>query len=578
MEKEIQEALVLGVERITAWSRLLDDINVFPVADGDTGRNLIVSLSPLRQIEARGEDKIRRLLISARGNSGNIAARFFSGFLTADFIDAIPKASRQGRDLAWQAVHDPVPGTMLTVFDQLVEVLERDDFEINSQSVPEIVLQLEKAVWSSPELLPKLKRAGVVDSGALGMYIFFEGFFMGLTGKSDAFKPVTTIFGDALSVSPSFSETMEEGYCVDMVLQVDGSSKEEIEKLSEFGESVLVIPHKDFLKVHLHAIDRDEVRNRVQSLGAIVEWSDDNLEKQIARFGQKKARRCIHIMTDAAGSLTVEDSTTLGITLLDSYILAGERSLPETFFSPSELYKYMREGVKVSTSQASVFERHQFYQSVLDQHERVVYLCVGSFYTGNYDVAMSWKKENDPDDRLAVIDTTAASGRLATIAIMTARYSFETDDPEAVIEFAKEAVDRCQEYVFLDRLQYLAAGGRLSKTSAFFGDMLHMKPIVSPTAEGAKKVGVVRNQRDQMRFAFEKLDLALNKDLEAFIMLEYSDNRPWVEGTVMKEVKRRYPLAEVILQPLSLTSGVHMGPGTWAVAFFPGTDTRIGQG
>jgi len=578
MEKEIQEALVLGVERITAWSGLLDDINVFPVADGDTGRNLIVSLSPLRQIEERGEDTIRRLLISARGNSGNIAARFFSGFLAADFIDAIPQATRLGRDLAWQAVHDPVPGTMLTVFDQLVEVLARDNFKINSQSVSEVVLQLEKAVRSTPELLPKLKSAGVVDSGALGMYIFFEGFFMGLTGKSDAFKPVTTIFGDALSVSPSFSETMEEGYCIDMVLQLDGSSQEEIKKLSEYGESVLVIPHKDFLKVHLHATDREEVRNGVKSLGAIVEWSDDNLGKQIAQFGQKETRGCIHIMTDAAGSLTLEDSATLGITLLDSHIIAGERSLPETLFSPSELYKCMREGVKVSTSQASVFERHQFYQSVLDQYEKVVYLCVGSVFTGNYDVAMAWKNENDPDDRLAVIDTTAASGRLATIAIITARYSCETDDPEAVIEFAKGAVDRCEEYVFLDTLQYLAAGGRLSKTSAFFGDMLHMKPIVSPTAEGAKKVGVVRNQREQMRFAFEKLDSSLNKDLEAFIMLEYSDNRPWVEETVMKEVQRRYPYAEIVVQPLSLTSGVHMGPGTWALAFFPDADTHIGQG
>jgi DegV family protein with EDD domain len=228
----------------------------------------------------------------------------------------------------------------------------------------------------------------------------------------------------------------------------------------------------------------------------------------------------------------------------------------------------MREGVKVSTSQASVFERHQYYQSVLNQHEKILYLCVGSVFTGNYDVAMEWKQKSDPDDRLVVIDTTAASGRLGTIALVTARYSSKTDDPDSVIEFARRAVDECEEYVFLDRLQYLAAGGRLSKTSAFFGDMLHMKPIISPTAEGAKKVGVVRNQDEQVKFAFKKLDASIKKDLEAFIMLEYSDNRPWVEETVMKEVQRRYPLAEVILQPLSLTSGVHMGPGTWAVAWY----------
>jgi len=568
MEKEIQESLILGVERIAAWSQLLDDINVFPVADGDTGRNLIVSLTPLRQVDEGREDTIRRLLISARGNSGNIAARFFSGFLGADSLDAIPQATRLGRDMAWQAVHEPVPGTMLTVFDELVEVLGKDNVKINSQGVSEVVSNLEKAVRSTPELLPKLKSAGVVDSGALGMYIFFEGFFMGLIGKVDEFQPVTAIFEDMLSVSPSFSESMEEGYCVDMVVQLDGRSQEEIGRLSEYGENVLVIPHKDLLKVHLHATDRGEVRKRIESLGHIVEWSDDNLGKQIAQFGQKETRGCIHIMTDAAGSLTREDSASLGITLLDSYIIAGDRSLPETLFSPSELYRCMREGVKVSTSQASVFERHQYYQSVLNQHEKILYLCVGSVFTGNYDVAMEWKQKSDPDDRLVVIDTTAASGRLGTIALVTARYSSKTDDPDSVIEFARRAVDECEEYVFLDRLQYLAAGGRLSKTSAFFGDMLHMKPIISPTAEGAKKVGVVRNQDEQVKFAFKKLDASIKKDLEAFIMLEYSDNRPWVEETVMKEVQRHYPLAEVILQPLSLTSGVHMGPGTWAVAWY----------
>ncbi len=568
MEKEIQESLILGVERIAAWSQLLDDINVFPVADGDTGRNLIVSLTPLRQVDEGREDTIRRLLISARGNSGNIAARFFSGFLGADSLDAIPQATRLGRDMAWQAVHEPVPGTMLTVFDELVEVLGKDNVKINSQGVSEVVSNLEKAVRSTPELLPKLKSAGVVDSGALGMYIFFEGFFMGLIGKVDEFQPVTAIFEDMLSVSPSFSESMEEGYCVDMVVQLDGRSQEEIGRLSEYGENVLVIPHKDFLKIHLHATDRGEVRRGIESLGHIVEWADDNLGKQIAQFGQKETRGCIHIMTDAAGSLTREDSASLGITLLDSYIIAGDRSLPETLFSPSELYRCMREGVKVSTSQASVFERHQYYQSVLNQHEKILYLCVGSVFTGNYDVAMEWKQKSDPDDRLVVIDTTAASGRLGTIALVTARYSSKTDDPDSVIEFARRAVDECEEYVFLDRLQYLAAGGRLSKTSAFFGDMLHMKPIISPTAEGAKKVGVVRNQDEQVKFAFKKLDASIKKDLEAFIMLEYSDNRPWVEETVMKEVQRHYPLAEVILQPLSLTSGVHMGPGTWAVAWY----------
>ena len=239
--------------------------------------------------------------------------------------------------------------------------------------------------------------------------------------------------------------------------------------------------------------------------------------------------------------------------------LATGRSDPQT----------MREGVKVSTSQASVFERHQHYQSVLNQYDRVLYLCVGSVFTGNYHVAMQWKEQNDPDDRLTVIDTTAASGRLGTIVIAVQRYTSGTDHPDSVIEFAKTAIDKCEEYVFLDRLQYLAAGGRLSRSSAFFGDLLHMKPVISPTAEGAKKVGVVRNQMDQIEFALDRLKESFAGDSSILIMLQYSDNRSWVRDTVMKEIERHYPHSDIILHPLSLTSGVHMGPGTWSMAFMP---------
>ena len=225
--------------------------------------------------------------------------------------------------------------------------------------------------------------------------------------------------------------------------------------------------------------------------------------------------------------------------------------------------------MKVSTSQASVYERHQFYESVLERFEKVLYLCVGSVFTGNYQAALQWKKEHDTQDRLLIIDTGAASGRLGTIALAVVRYLAETNDMKKTVVFARKAVRTCEEYVFLDKLQYLAAGGRLSKTSAFFGDMLNMKPVISPLPEGAKKVGMVRNQEDQVKFALTKLDASIKDDSNALIMLEYSDNKNWVNGTVKKTMAELYPNAEIILQPLSLTSGAHMGPGTWGVAFLP---------
>ncbi|NNK84789.1 MAG: DegV family EDD domain-containing protein, partial [Desulfobacterales bacterium] len=321
--------------------------------------------------------------------------------------------------------------------------------------------------------------------------------------------------------------------------------------------------------VHMHTDNKEEARKQIESLGDVVNWTDDNMDSQIQKFKRQGRQKPIHIMTDAAGSVTREDSSNLKFTLLDSYIIAGDKSLPETHYPRPELYKTMRDGVKVSTSQASEFERHQYYERILAQYKEVLYICVGSAYTGNYDIAMEWKKKNDPDNRLTVIDTGFASGRLGIIAIATARHAMISDDSDSVISYAKRAVDLCDEYIFLDRLKYLAAGGRLSKKSAVFGDMFRVKPIVRPTSDGVKKVAASHNRKGQMKFALETIGEILSPHSSSLIMLQYTDNRSWVENVVKPQITKLLPLVEIILQPLSLTTSVHTGPGTWALAFLP---------
>ncbi|MFA6345900.1 MAG: DAK2 domain-containing protein, partial [Syntrophales bacterium] len=267
METSFSQALIAGVERVSAWADLLDDINVFPVADGDTGRNLVISLSPLRQI-TQGRDRIiRELLLSARGNSGNIAARFFSGLLMADAMHNLPDAIREGRNRAWQAVNDPKPGTMLTVFDALVAALEEAPGTYDAAWRERVLDRLEGAVRETPELLPKLKAAGVVDAGALGVFIYLDGFFSALTGNIDSFKPITDIFRDSLKISSEFQEAGEGGYCVDTVLKGAADDADTIRRLAAIGESVVVLKDGDYLKVHLHARDGQKARGELGAFG-----------------------------------------------------------------------------------------------------------------------------------------------------------------------------------------------------------------------------------------------------------------------------------------------------------------------
>jgi fatty acid-binding protein DegV len=136
-----------------------------------------------------------------------------------------------------------------------------------------------------------------------------------------------------------------------------------------------------------------------------------------------------------------------------------------------------------------------------------------------------------------------------------------------VIEFARQLTATCQEFVFINELKYLAAGGRVSKAGGFVGDLLDVKPIISPTADGVKKMGVVRSRKGQLIFATEKI--LRQESPPRTVLLQYSDNEEWVSDHVRQLVRSLLPRAEILLAPLSLTSGVHMGPGTWSLAFAP---------
>ncbi|MCF8094583.1 MAG: DegV family EDD domain-containing protein [Desulfobacteraceae bacterium] len=563
------EAFITGYERLGAWSGVLDEINVFPVADGDTGRNLMISLAPLRGIQERDLPETRRLLLfAAKGNSGNIAARFVADLLDADSLDRLPNAAKTGAQNAWNAVHDPTPGTMLTVLDRFADALGTlTDPDSRKNSLEAVIDRIQAAVHETPDLLPALKAAGVVDAGALGMFLFLEGFLKTYYNLTEHFRSIPDIFGNYLKIDTDFDQSKEKGFCVDFVVRLDANTGLSPDRLADTEESLLVYTDRDYAKVHLHTNDVQTLKQRAESMGEIVRWSEDDLARQTADFRIPETQGPIHIVTDAAGSLSRDFARRLGVTLLESYVTLGETCAPETCVDPETLYKAMRSGTPASTSQASVFERHQHYARLLAQHKHVLYLCVGSVYTGNYQVAGDWKKQHDPDNQLTIIDTGAASGRLAAAVITVAEYAARAQTAEQVIEFAQKAVEKSGEYIFLDELRYLAAGGRMSKTGAFFGDMLHMKPVITPTARGAEKVGIVRNPEAQLSFAKQHLSKNLQDSGNSLILLQYSDNSKWVEKRAMAEIRRLFPNTEILLQPLSLTSGVHIGPGAWAVAY-----------
>lgn len=569
MPPDFPKALATGAERVSAWADLLNSINVYPVADGDTGRNLSISLNPLKKTSETSEVISKKLLLGARGNSGNIAAQFFLGFLECENADDIPRAIKKGRDLAWEALPKPVSGTMLSLFDGLNDWSFAAHPVRDASEAKKLIGHLEEIVKETTTRIPELRDAGVVDAGALGMFIFFDGFFSVLSKSDRQFSPIIERFENLIQIDDAWKGSKDSGFCVDAVLKLDDLDSANLAKLTGLGESAIVFGHDDLVKLHIHVTDENQVRDQVKNIAQVISWESDDLDFQTREFFSTAQKQALHIVTDAAGSLTSSEAKELGITLLDSYININDRSRSESHLKPDHLWQAMRDGHPVSTSQASVFERHQHYQRIISSFSRALYLCVGSVYTGNFETVMNWKESNDPDNRLEVIDTGAASGKLGLIARAVARFSMQTKEPNEVSKYAKQATGTCKEYIFLEKLQYLAAGGRLSKGSAFFGDLFKVKPIITPASDGAKKVGVARNLQQQKRFAFDRLEKELDGRVPALILLEHSDNRSWVEDNMVEPIRKMFPKAEILVRPFSLTTGAHTGPGTWAVAFIP---------
>lgn len=563
---EIHKALAVGYECLAAWSDILDRINVFPVADNDTGTNLRLSLVPLRE-PAYGETQIiSQLSRCATGNSGNIAAAFFREFVQADTLAELPVQVKFGRDKAWHAVAKPRRGTMLSVFEALANRL--DDSRWSLDSYPLVRDGLRETVLAGDQHLPELQKAGVVDAGALGMFILLDGFFQQLAGVRKISVPVLDLFQGRLSINRDFEFTSSNSYCIEAVIETADGSPIALDQLSELGDSVVMVRDAERLKIHMHSPEPALLRRRLADIAEVLDWSDEPIDESgSAALPLVDNERVINIVSDAAGSLPRELARRYGISLLDSYIVAGGRSRPESLWSPESLYPKMRIGEKVTTAQASTFERHQNYERICREGGRTLYLCVGSAFTGNFETVIAWKKDHDRGDSLEVLDTGAASGRLGLIALLTARFAESATNRQTVVAYARRKITDCREYVFIDELKYLVAGGRVSRAGGFLGDLLHLKPVISPISTGVRKEGVVRNRRGQLAFALKKLSEFFDSSDRPVIMLQYSDNEKWVQGMVKQEVSDLLPQAEIVMVPLSLTSGVHMGPGTWALAF-----------
>ena len=298
-----QKMFLAGAKNLEAKKEWINELNVFPVPDGDTGTNMTLTIMSAAKevggIENPDMKVIAKAISSgslrgARGNSGVILSQLFRGFTkeikTCEEIDAmvLAKACNRAVETAYKAVMKPKEGTILTVAkgmaDKAAQVAETE--EDLTVMIDEIIKHGDDVLNQTPEMLPVLKQAGVVDSGGQGLMQVVKGAYDAFLGKEidltieDAAKPVDK---SKLEVTDNFD--IKYGYCTEFIINLDKEMPIETEKefkayLESIGDSIVVVADDEVVKVHVHTNDPGLAIQKALTFGSLSKMKIDNMREE----------------------------------------------------------------------------------------------------------------------------------------------------------------------------------------------------------------------------------------------------------------------------------------------------------
>ena len=299
-----------GINHLDKHCATVNELNVFPLPDGDTGTNMVMTLKNGRQSIGEDSESISRVaenfanatVFGARGNSGVITSQFFKGIseglkneIEAD-CRAFFRALDKGREYAYASVATPVEGTMLTVIKEATAAVgERiDSLDTIDEVVTLFVDEATKSLKNTPKLLPILKKAGVVDSGGAGVVYFFEGVQRYLRGE-----PMETV--EAAVAAPEGAvdysvfnthSVFDYGYCTELLLQLT-EYREPLDRdyflgtLGEMGNSLVASFEADKVKVHIHTMTPEEILEFCHRFGEFLTVKIENMTVQHSQTTKK---------------------------------------------------------------------------------------------------------------------------------------------------------------------------------------------------------------------------------------------------------------------------------------------------
>jgi hypothetical protein len=583
-------AVSAGSKWLIEREKQLDDINVFPVPDSDTGTNMGGTL----QIIADGADDAEiasiseaskmiadSALIGARGNSGAILAQFFQGLsegfekykkvTTTDFAEAAIIASLRSSE----AVAKPKEGTILTVIREWSNFLkenaaETTDFAIlltKSLSIAQASLDRTK------EQMEVLKKANVVDAGAQGFVYILEGVinFISQGTISRNLWVNATEENVKNSLNQHDHETNDMHYCTECLLIGQGLDHKLIqESLTELGNSTVVVGSQKKVRVHIHSNNPGKVFDVLRKFGEIQQEKIDDIFQQEKDVYGENVNHDIVIVTDTCCDLPKEIEEKYNLHKIPLKVNFGKTVYIDEFtISDDEFYQKMVESKEApKTSQLSMPDCKRMFDWTSKYFINTVAIHMSRALSGSVEMAHRTAAQISPS--IKVIDSRSICVGLGVIVEDACKASENGYSAEKILKRVEWASNHYQELFTVRDLTYLIRGGRLSASKGFIAKLLHLKPLLHvDTRDGSlhplsNAFGLKGLRKKMIRTIQSKLDPSVSYRFG----IGHCDNiedAQWYK----EQIQKKCNVSSIFVTSISSTIGSHSGPGTIAIAFLP---------
>lgn len=585
-------ALVSGIHRVIGQQEELNRINVFPVADSDTGTNLSLSLSSALGILQADTDKhlgtmlaalADALLDGARGNSGAIIAQFFQGmsdsagevaeFTTTTFGNAVALGSEYAHD----ALSMPREGTVLSVIAAFA-----DSIAIETASAPESEFltivetarrRVEEALEETPNQLDVLKKAGVVDAGAKGFALLVHGMSDYLSHGKITPMPDTALL-ESIEPPVEFLEADNASqfrFCTECLVTAPDINRRKLrESLSQLGDSVVLAGSKRKAKIHIHVNEPDAVFKLAGTFGELSGEKADDMHRQ--QSSVHELSKTFAVITDSGADITDDDMERLDIHIVPCRIQFGNRGyLDKVSITTDEFYEELANNPHhPTTSQPAPGDFRRQFQFLASHFSDVLVVSLTSAASGTYEGALSAAKRSKAPGRIHVLDSRNASMGQGQLTVLAAECAAKGLSIDASIAFLESEVPKVRTFALLKDLKYAVRGGRLPQWVKTLADLVRLTPVICVKPSGRIGLGGCLLGRRKRISKFAAFIASHVKDGEAVEIGIGQAICPEDAEKLALELKQRIASIDKLkICGLGTGLGVHGGPGTLIVSIRP---------